>query len=82
MSKQLTFPYRMSCMRFHKDGRPERVWYGQYETIEIVTENGWDVHRTRQMHNSMSDVTDVKTTDGIIISFDKPFYQIEMHGHG
>lgn len=81
-TKQITIPYPVIAYHIYPDGREEQVKYGQYEAIEIVTENGWPVERTKQLHACQHFVTHVEKPDGTIVAFVNYFYHIEMSGYG
>ena len=77
MSKQLTFPKPTDVTKIHKDGKEEKLRYGQYESVMIVKENGWHVDRGRKLVCAYHPVTEVECEDGSKLIFDEPFYTIE-----
>ena len=64
--------------KVHKDGRKERLRYGQYEAVLIVKENGWDVNRAKILIPPRHPVLFVDCEDGSRLMFDEPFYYIEQ----
>lgn len=80
--KQLTFPRSMTCTHIYPDGREERVRYGQYEGIQITTENGWDTNRTVILIVPYYLVSEVTKEDGTKVVFDEPWYTIEKQDYG
>lgn len=82
MSKQLTFPHPMTCTHVYTDGRTEKVKYGQYEAIKIVSENGWAVYRTKILTVPSYFVEEVMKEDGTKVIFDEPFYLTEKKEYG
>jgi hypothetical protein len=80
--KQLTFSKPTTCTHIYTDGHEERVRYGQYEAIQIIKENGWDVHRTKILTVPTYLVTEVTRYDGVKVIFDEPFYCIEAQEYG
>lgn len=75
--KTLTFPQTMVCTHIKPDGTKEDFMYNQYETIQIVSENGWSVGRTKILIVPSYLVTEVVKEDGTKVVFRKPFYCIE-----
>lgn len=80
--RQVTFPHPMNCIHIYPDGREERVRYGQYEGINIVTENGWPSDRTRILIVPSYYIEEVTKEDGTRVIFDKPFMLIEKKEYG
>lgn len=83
--KQLIFPRPMNCTHIYSDGRQERVRYGQYETIQIISENGWPTNRQLggvTLVGSYYFVSEVIKEDGTKVVFDEPWYIIEKQDYG
>ena len=82
-SKQITFPRPTTCTHVLSDGSSERVRYGQYESIVIVSENGWplrDIYENVPMTPPRHEAKHVVKTDGTKVIFDEPFYLTRMPG--
>lgn len=75
-TKQLTFPYPTICTHVYPDGTTERVKYGYFESIQIVSENGHNVNRTITLEMPTHLVLYVIKSDGTKVIFDKPWYMI------
>lgn len=80
--KQLTFLGPMTCIHIYPDGTEERVRYGYFEGIQIITENGWDVSRSIILILPRYLVSEVVKTDGTKVIFDEPWYLIEKREYG
>jgi hypothetical protein len=79
--KQFVFPYPMNCTHIYPDGREEKVRYGQYESIDIISENGWAVDRCVPLVVPAYYIEEVVKTNGTKIIFDEPFALIEQSKH-
>lgn len=78
--KQVVFPRPTTCTHVYADGSEERVRYGQYEGIKIISENGWPIQRLSKVFLNVPIpywVSEVVKEDGTKVIFDEPFYCIE-----
>lgn len=82
MPRQLTFMSPTTVTKIYPDGTQERLKYGQFEAVMIVSENGMPANRTSYLMPPRYPVTEVKCIDGSTLIFDKPFYNIEEKGFG
>ena len=73
--KQLTIPQIMEATLVYADGRKEHVRFGQYETLMVTHENGWDVDACRPAIVPSTFVTEVTNCNGVKIIFDEPWYK-------
>jgi len=82
MAKQLTFNQPHTCTHIYPDGKSERVRYGYYESIKIVSENGWPVDRCKPLIVPYNLVEEVVKEDGTKVIFDNPFFCISEREFG
>jgi hypothetical protein len=82
MSKQLTFPRVVTVTAVYPDGKQEKIRYGHYESVRVVKENGYDVHRTKKLHAARYPVTNIELENGTKLLFDESIYTIEQSGQG
>ena len=81
-SKQLVFPRPMTCTHIYPDGREERVRYGYFEAIKIVSENGWPVNRMETLIPPRYCLEEVVKTDGTKVVFDEPICLLNEREYG
>ena len=75
-AKQIVFPCPMTCTHIYPDGTEEKVKYGQYESMLVVSENCWPVNRTVLLVVPSFYVTEVLKKDGTRVVFEEPFLTI------
>ncbi len=85
--RQLVFPERTECTHVYLNGMVDKVVYGKYEAVNIISENGWNVNRVELLvaltvPNYYYYVEEVIRYDGVKIIFDQPFYCIRYEEYG